>query len=122
MTTITGQLFLLTLDLPLLESGGPLLSAGMWPTIGAGRAILMYTLRHIEKYISKIQDDHIRKYGRVFLIYAKDTSQAQVFLYMPCPVKCVLESIKVHKTFSFSKGLIYSHALYEFPEEEILSM
>ena len=78
--------------------------------------------KFLEKHIGKIPEGHVKRYGRGLLVKAKDLIQARMLLHRPCPADGLFESIKPHRTFNSSKGIVYNRDLFEFPEDEILSM
>lgn len=87
---------------------------------GRGNYVLAY--RYLQKEIGSIPENHLKKYGKGLLIRAKDLTQAKMVTRIPCPTDGPFDSIRPHRTFNHSKGIIYNYDLYEFPEEAILKM
>ena len=78
--------------------------------------------RYLNKEIGHIPPQNLKKYGKGVLIKAKDLTQAKMLLHFQCPENGIFEAIKPHRTFNYSKGTVYNYDLYDFSEEEILSM
>ena len=78
--------------------------------------------RYLNKEIGHIPPENLKKYGKGVLIRAKDLTQAKMLLHFRCPEGGIFDAIKPHRSFNFCKGTIYNYDLFEFSEDEILSM
>ena len=87
-----------------------------------GKGNFILASRYLNKEIGQIPAENLKKFGKGVLIRAKDLTQAKMLLHFKCPEDSIFEAIKPHRTFNFSKGTIYNYDLYEFSEEDILSM
>ncbi|MPD00981.1 hypothetical protein E2C01_096491 [Portunus trituberculatus] len=85
-----------------------------------GRGNFIHASRYLSKEFGTIPEG--KKYGKGVLVRAKDITQARMLQHLPCPSDSMFDTIKAHPTFNYGKGCVYSQDLYEFPDEEILTM
>lgn len=79
-------------------------------------------LQCLERYVGVIPKDNFKKYGRSLLIQAKDNLQAIMLQNITLSQDDIILSVKPHSTFNLTRGVIYSHELHDFSEEEILDL
>ncbi|MPC76137.1 hypothetical protein E2C01_070542 [Portunus trituberculatus] len=94
---------------------------GVWRTTEMG-ARMSYMPPGKYPEIGTIPEGNLKKYGKGVLVRAKDITQARMLQHLPCPNDSMFEIVKAHPTFNSTKGCVYSQGLYEFSEEEILTM
>ena len=87
-----------------------------------GRGNFIHAFKFLLKEFGSIPRESIRKYGKGLLIKAKDLTQARMLLHFRCDPTCLFDSIRPHRTFNFSRGIVYNYDLFEFSEEEIYDM
>ena len=87
-----------------------------------GRGNFIRAARYLAKEIGTIPDANLKKYGKGVLVMAKDVTQAKMLQHFTCAADSLFETVKPHPTFNYCKGCVYNHDLYEFSEEDILSM
>ena len=74
----------------------------------------------LERKVGCIPKGNLKQYGRKLLVKAGNESQAILLKsFKPSPSDVILE-VSPHPTFNNSRGVVYSHDLYEFSEEQIL--
>ena len=87
-----------------------------------GRGNFIHAYRFLVQEFGSIPRESVRKYGKGLLIKAKDLTQARMLRHFQCDPTCLFDSIRPHRTFNFSRGIIYNYDLYEFSEDEIYDM
>ena len=76
----------------------------------------------IQKKIGNLPPGHLKKYGRGILIRAGNDTQIHMLENFHPSEEGYIRSITPHKSFNTVKGVVYSKDLYEYDEEEILTM
>ena len=70
--------------------------------------------------IGNIPDKYIKRYGKCILIEADCDTRACLLANFKPPVNGNIKSVTGHRTFNLVRGIVHSHDLYEFSEDEIL--
>ena len=79
--------------------------------------------RFLQKKVGGINKGDISRFGKKsVLIHAKSKTQSYLLIHLKVEEHEMLKDIKPHMNFSYGKGVIFDRDLYEFSEEEILSM
>ena len=87
-----------------------------------GRGNFIHASRFVDKEFGIVPRENIRKYGKGLLIKAKDLTQAKMLLNFHCNAECMFDAIRPHRTFNYSRGIVYNYDLAEFSEEEICAI
>ena len=85
-----------------------------------GRENYLRASESLNKALNGIPSNNMKRYGRSILIKAKNKMQSKLLQNFKPSENSVIGSVSMHKSFNFSKGVIYSKDLYELTDYEIL--
>ena len=84
---------------------------------------LIRVRNHLQRKIGSIDKTAISRFGKnSILIHAKDKIQSIMLTSMNLEKDAMLKEMKPHYSFSYAKGVIFNHDIYDFTEDEILEM
>lgn len=78
--------------------------------------------RFLQQEFGTFPRENVRRYGKGLLIKARDLTQAKMLHHFQGNQECIFDSIRPHKTFNYSRGIVFNYDLCEFTEEEIYAM
>ncbi|MEO1808442.1 MAG: hypothetical protein AAFU33_26785 [Bacteroidota bacterium] len=79
--------------------------------------------RYLEQKVGSISRHNLKKFGNnSLLVKAKSDIQAVMLLNLDLGRNSILQEVKPHLQFSYSKGVVFNKDIYDFDETEILEM
>ena len=87
-----------------------------------GKENMLSGTKFLERKFGHLPKGNIKKYGKNILVKAENKIQVAMLSHFTPLENDIIAKIAPHRTFNTVKGVVYSHDLYEFTEEEILEM
>ena len=76
----------------------------------------------LQQEFGTIPREYVRRYGKGILIRTQNLTQARMLLHFRCGPDCMFDSVRSHRTFNYSRGIIFNYDLGEFGKEEIYAI
>ena len=87
-----------------------------------GRENRYRAAQEVQAQVGIIPKHNMKNYGKNLLIKAQHRTQANLLMKFQSSAEEHIAYISPHRTFNSCRGVIYSRDLYDFSEEEILSL
>ena len=82
---------------------------------------LFHFRKHLRDLVGTIVNSDVRRFGRnSFLVHAKSLRQGHMIAKLKS--NDVIKEVKPHYSFSYAKGVVFSHDLYDLSDEELFEM